>query len=88
MKLSMTGKEKGDLLIQVTAWAGLTVFELSETNRANYYSTTMGPLRSIHTLQFESETCCLSNILSDSSEIPLSKNFEILLTYILQCSQL
>ena len=25
MKLSMTGQEKGDLLIQVTAWAGLTV---------------------------------------------------------------
>jgi hypothetical protein len=24
MKLSMTGQEKGDLLIQVTAWAGLT----------------------------------------------------------------
>ena len=27
MKLSMTGQEKGDLLIQVTAWAGLTVFK-------------------------------------------------------------
>jgi hypothetical protein len=26
MKISMTGQEKGDLLIQVTAWAGLTVF--------------------------------------------------------------
>ena len=25
MKFSMTGQEKGDLLIQVTAWAGLTV---------------------------------------------------------------
>ena len=25
MKFSMTGPEKGDLLIQVTAWAGLTV---------------------------------------------------------------
>jgi hypothetical protein len=24
MKFSMTGQEKGDLLIQVTAWAGLT----------------------------------------------------------------
>ena len=24
----MTGQEKGDLLIQVTAWAGLTVFQL------------------------------------------------------------
>ena len=23
----MTGQEKGDLLIQVTAWAGLTVFQ-------------------------------------------------------------
>jgi hypothetical protein len=28
MKFSMTGQEKGDLLIQVTAWAGLTVFQL------------------------------------------------------------
>ena len=26
MKCSMTGQEKGDLLIQVTTWAGLTVF--------------------------------------------------------------
>jgi hypothetical protein len=26
MKFSMTGPEKGDLLIQVTAWAGLTVY--------------------------------------------------------------
>jgi hypothetical protein len=25
MDLFMTGQEKGDLLIQVTAWAGLTV---------------------------------------------------------------
>jgi hypothetical protein len=27
MKFTMTRQEKGDLLIQVTAWAGLTVFE-------------------------------------------------------------
>jgi hypothetical protein len=26
MKFSMTGQEKGELLIQVTAWAGLTVY--------------------------------------------------------------
>jgi hypothetical protein len=26
MKLSMTGQEKSDLLIQVTAWASLTVY--------------------------------------------------------------
>jgi hypothetical protein len=26
MKFSMTGQEKGDLLIQVTAWASLTVY--------------------------------------------------------------
>jgi hypothetical protein len=26
MRFSMTGQEKGDLLIQVTAWAGLTVY--------------------------------------------------------------
>jgi hypothetical protein len=25
MKISITGQEKGDILIQVTAWAGLTV---------------------------------------------------------------
>ena len=25
MKFSMTGQEKGDLLIQVTAWAGVTL---------------------------------------------------------------
>jgi hypothetical protein len=28
MKFSMTGQEKSDLLIQVTAWAGLTVFDI------------------------------------------------------------
>jgi hypothetical protein len=27
MKYSMTGQEKYDLLIQVTAWAGLTVYD-------------------------------------------------------------
>jgi hypothetical protein len=26
MKISMTGQEKGDLFIQVTAWTDLTVF--------------------------------------------------------------
>jgi len=26
MKFSMTGQEKSDLLIQVTTWAGLTVY--------------------------------------------------------------
>ena len=30
MKFSMTGQEKGDLLIQVTTWAGLIVFAYSE----------------------------------------------------------
>jgi hypothetical protein len=29
MKFSMTGQEKGDLLIQVTSWTGLTVHVLS-----------------------------------------------------------
>ena len=27
MKFSMTGQKKGDLLIQVTAWAGLIVYQ-------------------------------------------------------------
>ena len=26
MKFSMTGQEKGDLIIQVTAWASLTIY--------------------------------------------------------------
>jgi hypothetical protein len=30
MKLSLTGQEKGDLLIQVTAWAGLTTYHISK----------------------------------------------------------
>jgi hypothetical protein len=29
MKFYMTGQEKGDLLIQVTAWAGLMVYKKS-----------------------------------------------------------
>ena len=31
MKFSMAGQEKGDLLIQVTAWAGLTVYDCQGT---------------------------------------------------------
>jgi hypothetical protein len=31
MKFSMTGQEKGDILIQVTTWAGLTVQPLHIT---------------------------------------------------------
>jgi len=30
MKFSMTGQGKGDLLIQVTTWAGLTVYKMFE----------------------------------------------------------
>jgi hypothetical protein len=29
MNISMTGQEKGDLLIEVTAWAGFTVYLMS-----------------------------------------------------------
>jgi len=31
MKLSMTGQEKGDLLIQVTTWTGLTIYFIDST---------------------------------------------------------
>jgi hypothetical protein len=31
MKISMTGLEKGDLLTQVTAWAGWTILTMHET---------------------------------------------------------
>jgi hypothetical protein len=37
MKFFMTRKEKGDFLIQVTAWAGLTVF--------TYYEVTFGRMK-------------------------------------------
>jgi hypothetical protein len=30
MKFSVKGQEKGDLLIQVTAWAGLTVYAIDK----------------------------------------------------------
>ena len=33
MKLCTTGQEKGDLLMQVTAWAGLTVFDLAKLDQ-------------------------------------------------------
>jgi hypothetical protein len=41
MKFSVTGQEKCDLLIQVTAWAGLTVFKnkfknLTRTNKFKF----------------------------------------------------
>ena len=34
MKFSMTGQEKNDLLIEVTAWASLTVFIIFLNNAA------------------------------------------------------
>jgi len=37
MKFSTTGQEKGDLLIQVTTWAGLIV----NNNRAHYTKITL-----------------------------------------------
>jgi len=30
MEFSMTGQEKGDLLIQVSTWAGLTVLQCNQ----------------------------------------------------------
>jgi hypothetical protein len=32
MKLSMTGQEKGELLIQVTAWTGVTISKIYPVN--------------------------------------------------------
>ena len=39
MKCSMTGQTKGDCLIEVTAWAGLTVVEILLT--LNYYQSVL-----------------------------------------------
>ena len=36
MKYSMTGQEKGDLLIQVTTWAGLTVLIIMAKDHKHY----------------------------------------------------
>ena len=33
MKFSMTGQEKGDCLIEVTAWEGLTVYDQTPSQR-------------------------------------------------------
>jgi len=33
MKFSITGQEKGDLLIQVIVWAGLTILVISANDR-------------------------------------------------------
>jgi hypothetical protein len=30
MKFSMTGQEKGDLVIQVTTWAGFTIYDIDK----------------------------------------------------------
>ena len=38
MKFSMTRQEKGDLLIQVTAWAGFTVFSQTYMHARPDYS--------------------------------------------------
>ena len=37
MQFSMTGQEKGDLLIQVTTWAGLTVHNKSHNGETQYF---------------------------------------------------
>ena len=36
MKCSMTDQEKGDLLIQVTTWAGSTVYEFSKLSKSSF----------------------------------------------------
>jgi len=37
MKFSMTGQEKGNCLIEVTAWAGLTVYTFTLTYCSNRF---------------------------------------------------
>ena len=39
MKISMTRQEKGDLLIQVTSWAGLTVYTGYNTSKTFAHNT-------------------------------------------------
>ena len=36
MRYSMTGQEKGDCLIKVTTWAGLTVFNKSVSSKRKF----------------------------------------------------
>ena len=38
MKLSMTGQEKGDLLKQVTAWAGSTVLSYNKKELVAHFA--------------------------------------------------
>ena len=42
MIFTMTGQEKGDLLIQVTTWAGLTVFTLTSFLLNSHYIAVHG----------------------------------------------
>ena len=42
MKFSMTGQKKSDLLIQVTAWAGLTVHSFSSDFLLAFFMVIVG----------------------------------------------
>ena len=56
MQFSMTGQEKCDLLLQVTAWAGLTVHNQAST--LTYYSTCpFGQLTKKSTCPTQSFSC-------------------------------
>jgi hypothetical protein len=41
MKCAMTGQEKGDLLIEVNAWTGSTVFIAKNTPTCSFVSRTV-----------------------------------------------
>ena len=56
MQFSITGQEKCDLLLQVTAWAGLTV--LNQASTLTYYSTCpFGQLTKKSTCPTQSFSC-------------------------------
>jgi hypothetical protein len=48
MKFSMTGQDKGDLLIEVTLWAGLTVYDFIFTYLLRLTPTFSIPIFFVH----------------------------------------
>jgi hypothetical protein len=63
MKLSMTGQEKGDLLIQVTAWGGLTVFFFFTAAISNSPKQITGSISSGRQQHFQMETQVCNSML-------------------------
>ena len=79
MKISMPGQKESDLLIQVTAWVGLTVFgEMSSTSLRRPLSPKFIPLIWSHFSYTDNIKTTKSNQPSNKAMLSLQKCWSLL----------